>query len=66
MPEGIVRWFNEKKGYGFIAQNESEEDVFLHFSNVKKYKKVKEGDEVVFNLEKGEKGKRAIEVDLKK
>ena len=65
MAEGIVKWYNQRKGYGFIIDNlYPQDDIFIHFSNVKDYKKIKEGDKVFFDTEEGEKGKRAINADL--
>lgn len=63
---GKVKWFDEDKGYGFIArEDESEEDVFLHFSelNQQGFKTVEEGDELEFKVEKGPKGPKATNVD---
>jgi CspA family cold shock protein len=63
---GTVKWFDEDKGYGFIArEDESEEDVFLHFSelNQQGFKTVEEGDELEFEVEMGPKGPKATNVD---
>lgn len=63
---GKVKWFDEDKGYGFIArEDESEEDVFLHFSelNQQGFKTVEEGDELEFEVEMGPKGPKATNVD---
>jgi len=61
--QGKVKWFNDKKGYGFIAQ-EGGRDVFVHFSNVKGdgYKTLAEGQEVSFEIVDGPKGPQAINV----
>jgi CspA family cold shock protein len=60
---GKVKWFNDKKGYGFIAQ-EGGRDVFVHFSNVKGdgYKSLAEGEEVEFEIVDGPKGPQAVNV----
>ncbi|MEO0560884.1 MAG: cold-shock protein [Chloroflexota bacterium] len=61
--EGTVKWFNNEKGYGFIAQP-SGEDVFVHYSAVKGsgYKSLNEGDRVEFEITQGQKGLQASEV----
>lgn len=61
--QGKVKWFNDKKGYGFIAQ-EGGRDVFVHFSNVKGdgYKSLVEGQEVEFEIVDGPKGPQAVNV----
>jgi CspA family cold shock protein len=60
---GKVKWFNDKKGYGFIAQ-EGGRDVFVHYSNIKAdgYKTLAEGQEVAFEVVDGPKGPQAINV----
>lgn len=61
--KGTVKWFNEAKGYGFIAR-EGGPDVFVHFSAIqaKGYKSLKEGDEVEFEIEEGPKGPQDVRV----
>lgn len=61
MPSGIVKWFNNAKGYGFVTQDDSEEDVFVHFSAIEMdgYKTLKEGQAVEFEIEQGPKGLHA-------
>jgi len=63
MPKGKVKWFSNQKGYGFIT-TETGEDVFVHHSSVQGegYKTLEEGQEVEFELEKGDKGDKAINV----
>jgi len=63
MARGSVKWFNEKKGYGFIAMDDGT-DVFVHFSAIKTdgFKTLKEGDKVEFDIVKGEKGLKAENV----
>ena len=63
MARGRVKWFNEKKGYGFIAREDGD-DVFVHYSGIKKggFKTLHEGQEVEFELHEDEKGLKAINV----
>ena len=65
MANGTVKWFNEKKGYGFIEQEEGP-DVFVHYSNIKGtgFKLLNEGDRVTFDIEQGEKGPVAVNVKV--
>ena len=66
MPAGRVKWFDSKKGYGFIKDNNSEKDIFLHISSLEKSKLrvLKENQEIQFEI-KEEKGKLQA-VDLKR
>jgi len=61
--QGIVKWFNASKGYGFIRR-ESGEDVFVHFSAIQSegYKTLNEGQAVEFEVRKGPKGSQAENV----
>jgi CspA family cold shock protein len=62
--EGIVKWFNESKGYGFITPNDGGKDLFVHFSEIngEGYKILQEGDRVSFEQEQGPKGPQAVKV----
>lgn len=61
--EGTVKWFDERKGYGFISRA-SGDDVFVHFSSIAGdgFKSLQEGDQVSFDLEEGERGPQAVNV----
>ncbi len=61
MASGVVKWFNNAKGYGFLTPDQGEEDVFIHFSAITMdgYKTLKEGQKVEFELEQGPKGLHA-------
>ncbi len=63
-PEGTVKWFDNKKGFGFIEQDDGAEDVFVHYSAVMMdgFKTLEEGDKVTFEITTGEKGPRAVNV----
>jgi len=63
MANGVVKWFNDKKGYGFIEKEEGG-DVFVHYSAIQMpgFKTLAEGDRVVFEIEDGNKGPAAANV----
>jgi len=65
MARGTVKWFNEKKGYGFISQEDGT-DVFVHFSAIEQegFKTRREGDEVEFEITQGPKGAQASKVSI--
>ncbi len=65
MQQGKVKWFNDKKGYGFIASDDGQE-YFVHFSGIggDGFKTLSEGDSVEFELEDSDKGKRAVRVSI--
>jgi cold shock protein len=60
--EGTVLWYNHRKGFGFILSGT--EQVYLHHTQLKR-QKIKNGDNVVFDAVKGEKGLKAINVKIK-
>ena len=64
MSKGKVKWFNDAKGYGFIEQESGGDDVFVHFSAIQMegFKTLAEGQEVEFEVEKGDKGLHAAKV----
>jgi CspA family cold shock protein len=63
MAEGTVKWFNEKKGYGFISQDDGN-DIFVHYSSIVMpgFKKLAEGDRVSFDVEEDNRGPKAKNV----
>jgi CspA family cold shock protein len=65
MSEGKVKWFNAKKGYGFICTSDGT-DIFVHYSNISGdgYRTLEEGDQVSFDVAEGDKGLRAENVVL--
>jgi len=63
MNKGTVKWFNAEKGFGFIT-TESGKDIFVHFSAIKGdgFKSLEEGQQVSFDIVKGDKGEQAANV----
>lgn len=61
--EGTIKWFNEKKGFGFIQQDNGP-DIFVHYSSIvgEGFKTLAEGQRVQFDIEDGNKGPKAINV----
>ena len=64
MATGTVKWFNDAKGYGFIAPDEGSKDLFVHHSSIvgDGYKSLSEGSKVEFETREGAKGPEAINV----
>ena len=63
MEEGTVKWFNEKKGFGFIVHDDGR-DIFVHYSSIDMpgFKKLMEGDRVSFEINEGDRGPQAANV----
>ena len=63
MEEGTVKWFNEKKGFGFIVHDDGR-DIFVHYSSIDMpgFKKLMEGDRVSFEIKEGDRGPQAASV----
>ena len=66
MATGIVKWFSNAKGYGFISPDEGGDDIFAHFSAIEMdgYKSLKEGQRVEFDVSTGPKGLQANKIVL--
>ena len=64
MATGIVKWFNESKGFGFIAPDDGAKDVFAHFSAIQGggFKSLREGQKVSFDVTTGPKGEQASNI----
>jgi CspA family cold shock protein len=62
MSKGTVKFFNESKGFGFIKEENTQKDYFVHSSGLKDV--IRENDEVIFDLEMGKKGLNAVNVKL--
>jgi len=64
MSTGIVKWFSDKRGYGFIVPEEGGKDIFVHHSEIKAedYASLKEGQKVEYDVKEGEKGPVATNV----
>jgi len=64
MATGIVKWFSNAKGYGFISPDEGNDDIFAHFSSIEMegYKSLKEGQRVEFDVANGPKGLQASKI----
>ena len=65
MSQGTVKWFNDQKGFGFIT-TEDGKDVFVHHTNIiaDGFRTLPEGAEVQFEIEKGDKGPKAVRVSV--
>ena len=66
MNKGTVKWFNSEKGFGFITNDATNEDLFVHYSGIATdgYKTLEEGQKVDFDITKGAKGFQATNVHL--
>ena len=66
MPTGTVKWFNDQKGFGFITPDEGTKDLFVHQSGIvgDGYKSLSEGAKVSYDSESGDKGPRAVNVQV--
>ena len=66
MNKSTVKWFNATKGYGFITNDETGEEVFVHFSglNMEGFKSLEEGASVEFDITEGAKGPQAVNVTV--
>ncbi len=66
MNKGTVKWFNAQKGYGFITNESTGEDVFVHFSGIAEegYKSLEEGQNVTFDITEGNRGLQAVNVTV--
>ncbi|MFW3895564.1 cold shock domain-containing protein CspD [Pseudomonas bharatica] len=64
MASGKVKWFNNAKGYGFINEDDSTEDLFAHYSAIQMdgYKTLKAGQSVIFEVIQGPKGNHAVNI----
>ena len=66
MNKGTVKWFNAQTGYGFITNESTGEDVFVHFSGIagEGYKSLEEGQNVTFDITEGNRGLQAVNVTV--
>ena len=62
MKNGVVKFFNETKGFGFIKVDGTEQDVFVHVSGIKD--EIRQDDRVTFDIQEGKKGLNAVNVKL--
>jgi CspA family cold shock protein len=66
MAYGKVKWFDSRKGYGFIAKEDGTGDVFVHYADIagEGYRSLREGDRVKFEISQSPKGDKATKVEL--
>ncbi len=67
MVKGTVKWFDRRKGYGFITRDDGEADVFVHYSSIEgedDFKSIYEGDKVEFKITEGSKGPQASNLKI--
>ncbi|MDO5293427.1 MAG: cold-shock protein [bacterium] len=64
MNKGTVKWFNSEKGFGFITNDATREDIFVHFSGIatEGFKTLEEGQKVTFDITSGNRGDQAVNV----
>ncbi len=64
MNKGTVKWFNAQKGFGFITSDETNEDIFVHFSGIASegFKTLEDGQAVTFDTTQGQRGLQAVNV----
>lgn len=62
MPTGTVKFFNESKGFGFIKNNETQEDIFVHVTGL--IDKIDQGDNVTYDVVEGKRGLNAVNVKI--
>jgi CspA family cold shock protein len=64
MPTGTVKWFNDDKGFGFIAPEDGSKDVFAHHTEIQSegFRSLAEGERVEFEVEPGDKGPKAVQI----
>jgi CspA family cold shock protein len=62
MYSGTVKFFNESKGFGFVVDSSSNEEIFVHVTGL--IDNIREGDKVTFNTERGKKGMNAVDVKI--
>ena len=63
MPQGVIKFFNDRKGYGFI-ESDGKDTIYVHYSSIRKggYKTLKEGEEVWFDVKESQRGLEAVDV----
>ncbi|HJB24182.1 MAG TPA: cold shock domain-containing protein [Candidatus Jeotgalibaca pullicola] len=66
MAHGIVKWFDNEKGYGFIELSDNQDDIFVHFTGINQegFKALKEGQNVEFTIAEGARGPQATNVNV--
>ncbi len=66
MATGVVKWFNEGKGFGFIKPDDGGSDLFAHYSGIKSkgFRTLKENQRVEYQVQQGQKGPQAVEIDV--